>query len=48
MWWGVVEPARPPGNSMVFLLVSFVRHTETLGGCFLGGHSYRFIQVLVS
>jgi hypothetical protein len=26
MWWGVVVPARPPGNSMVFLLVSFVRH----------------------
>jgi hypothetical protein len=33
---------------MVFLLVSFVRHRNPGWLRSLGGHSYRFIQVLVS
>jgi hypothetical protein len=42
MWWGVVVPARPPGNSMVFLLVSFVRHRNP--GWLLLGRSL-FLQI---
>jgi hypothetical protein len=48
-WYGGAWLYQPAPQAIQWFSYWFhLSDTETLGGCFLGGHPYRFIQVLIS